>query len=123
IEKPHALAAKLGAILGDKVIRNWKWLQTTILRADRARGATSDHGTVVLGVSVSDYRGHLTRGSTYRLESHRPWSRRRHTVTHTRRPVIERLGSGTVHTCQARSARRRRLAALRTCTASRLEVS
>jgi hypothetical protein len=52
LEKPHARMAKLGAILGDKVIRNWKWLQTTIVRADRAR---------------EDRPRHLTRGSTYRL--------------------------------------------------------
>jgi hypothetical protein len=60
---------------------------------------------------------HLTRGSAYRLYSHRPWSRRRQTVPHKTRPVIERLGNVTDHTCQAPSSLRRRAAVLRTCTA------
>ena len=66
---------------------------------------------------------HLTRGSTYRLYSHRPWSRRRQTVPHKTRPVIERLGNVTDHTCQAPSSLRRRAAVLRTCTAFRVRVS
>lgn len=44
LEKPHALAAKLRAILGDKVIKDWKWLQTTIMHADRASGASTTLG-------------------------------------------------------------------------------
>ena len=59
LEKPHALAAKLRAILGDKVIKDWKWLQTTIERTNCTRCARN--------VSTPACRRYLTRGSMYRL--------------------------------------------------------
>jgi hypothetical protein len=80
LEKPHALAAKLRAILGDKVIKDWKWLQTTIMHADRASGASTTLGIYfeifilgdfasrmsrpTCGVPMSACRRHLTLGST-----------------------------------------------------------